>query len=255
MPTEDGLLFERTLSPDGRLLATRYSNDHGVFLWDALTGKSLRVLRGHNSAPCAFAFSRDGRNLVSASGDATALVWDISDLYAPRTVLRLTPTELAAAWTALGDMDARNAYQALLRLIAASDLAVSFIGQRLSPVAEPVDATVNELASKLDAPRFADREAATAALAILDMQAESTLRRLLAGNPAAEAKKRAELLLARLEGPLNHPERLRELRAVEVLEHIATPSARDLLTDLAKGAPGARLTVEAKASLERLKSK
>ena len=45
---------------------------------------------------------------------------------------------------------------------------------------------------------------------------------------------------------------LRTMRAVEILEHIATPAARDLLAEWAKGAPGARLTEEAKASLERL---
>jgi hypothetical protein len=37
-----------------------------------------------------------------------------------------------------------------------------------------------------------------------------------------------------------------------VLEHIGTTQAQDLLKKLAQGAPEARLTQEAKASLERL---
>jgi hypothetical protein len=45
---------------------------------------------------------------------------------------------------------------------------------------------------------------------------------------------------------------LRSLRAVEVLEHIATPEARDVLRTLAQGASEVRLTREAKAALERL---
>jgi hypothetical protein len=42
------------------------------------------------------------------------------------------------------------------------------------------------------------------------------------------------------------------LRALEVLEHIATPEAQQVLKTLATGAPEARLTQEAKASLARL---
>ena len=42
------------------------------------------------------------------------------------------------------------------------------------------------------------------------------------------------------------------LRAVEVLERIGTPEARQVLAKLADGAPEARLTQEAKASLQRL---
>jgi hypothetical protein len=39
---------------------------------------------------------------------------------------------------------------------------------------------------------------------------------------------------------------------LEVLEHIGTPEAREVLKALAKDAPDARLTREAKAALERL---
>jgi hypothetical protein len=43
------------------------------------------------------------------------------------------------------------------------------------------------------------------------------------------------------------------MRAVEVLERVGTPEARAALEDLAKGLDVARLTVEARASLERLR--
>jgi hypothetical protein len=48
------------------------------------------------------------------------------------------------------------------------------------------------------------------------------------------------------------PEDLRHIRAVEVLEGLGTPEARNLLEELAKGAADATLTREAKASLRRL---
>jgi hypothetical protein len=45
---------------------------------------------------------------------------------------------------------------------------------------------------------------------------------------------------------------LRWLRAVEVLERIGTAETRAVLGDLAKGAPPARLTREAKSAFKRL---
>jgi hypothetical protein len=45
---------------------------------------------------------------------------------------------------------------------------------------------------------------------------------------------------------------LQRLRAVQVLERIGSPEARQILEALAKGAPGARETREAQASLSRL---
>jgi hypothetical protein len=45
---------------------------------------------------------------------------------------------------------------------------------------------------------------------------------------------------------------LRLLRAVEALEHVGTPEARQLLEALSRGAREARLTREAQASLRRL---
>ena len=52
--------------------------------------------------------------------------------------------------------------------------------------------------------------------------------------------------------PANQPERLRMLRALEALERIGTPEARQLLHQLGQGAPEAWLTREAKAGLQRL---
>jgi hypothetical protein len=75
---------------------------------------------------------------------------------------------------------------------------------------------------------------------------ESTIQ-ALERNPSAEVRRRIEALMERI-----GPERIRPLRAIEVLEHIGTSEAEDLLKKLATGAPEARLTQEAQASLNRL---
>ena len=71
---------------------------------------------------------------------------------------------------------------------------------------------------------------------------------------SAEVRQTAKRLLDGISGPMRDPDRLREVRAVELLERIATSEAKSVLRALAKGAD-ARLTREARAALERLEGK
>jgi WD40 repeat protein len=61
-------------SPDGRLAVAACGNEARI--WDAVTGKPLFLLTGHQQTIHAAHFSRDGRLLVTASEDDTARVWD-----------------------------------------------------------------------------------------------------------------------------------------------------------------------------------
>lgn len=100
----------------------------------------------------------------------------------------------------------------------------------------------------LDSAEFAAREQATRELARRGEAVEGALRKLLEGRPSLEVRRRVEMLLEKLKGA----DRLRALRAIEVLEHLDTAQSRHLLEALAGGAPGACWTQEAKASLQRL---
>src|SRR5262249_4712608 len=99
---------------------------------------------------------------------------------------------------------------------------------------------------------FTARNKATAELEKLADLAEPALRKVLAGQPPLEVRRRAALLLARLQEPITSAELLRSLRALEVLEHLGTKPARELLATLAEGGPEARLTQEAQAAMKRL---
>lgn len=98
--------------------------------------------------------------------------------------------------------------------------------------------------------RFATRKESCPAIAPSHCLS-SPLRAVLAGKRSPELRRRVEPILAQLD-PARSPKVLQMLRAVEVLEHLSSPQARELLQALADGAAEARLTREAKASLHRL---
>jgi hypothetical protein len=78
------------------------------------------------------------------------------------------------------------------------------------------------------------------------------LRQALERRPSPETRRRLNDLLALPAGRLRGPEVLRALRATQALEYVGTPAARQVLAALAQGSPQARVTQEAKATLERL---
>jgi hypothetical protein len=74
-------------------------------------------------------------------------------------------------------------------------------------------------------------------------------------KPPPEVQELMQDVLAALKDPANHlpsPDELRQLRAVAVLEHIGNAEAKEVLKDLATGYAKARVTRDAKESLERL---
>jgi WD40 repeat protein len=241
-----------SFSPDGKFLAVG-GEDHKVHLLQTSTGEVIRRLEGHHGAITAVAFAPDGKTLASGSTDTTILVWKVDDLPrdAGKLARNLSTQELDALWNDLADPDAPKAYRAIVTM-SASPRAVSYMATRLRPPAPADPARLNRLVADLDGPNFSLREKAAVELTGLGDLAEPALREALVMRSSLEFQRRVEGLLRKLEGPVTVRETLRSLRALEVLEDIGTPAARKLLQTLASGAPAARVTREAQASLERL---
>jgi WD40 repeat protein len=84
------------LSPDGRFVAGGGA-DGRIVVWEVATGYEVAVL-DHTDSVVSVDFGADGTQLVSASWDETAIVWDLDSLE-PRHVLRLGARATAADWS------------------------------------------------------------------------------------------------------------------------------------------------------------
>ena len=206
------------------------------------------------------ALLQGGRSLSSVliftwGASSAALTWDdcAASQDKERAPAKLTEQQLNMLWSDLGCDDAAKAYQAILGLTAAHRQSVALLRQRLHPV-QPIDPEkLAQLLKSLRSERFAERQKATEELARLGDLAALALENELHDKPSLELRRRVEQLRQKLEGPVTQPEQLRGIRALEVLEHIGSEEAQQLLRAVAAGAPGARLTREARSSLERLK--
>jgi hypothetical protein len=166
----------------------------------------------------------------------------------------LSSRELESLWADLAGDDARRAYGAICDLAASPRQAVPFLRERWRPAAKLDLRRVARLLADLDADEFRVREKAHAELAKLGESAEPALRQALKGKPSLEVRRRVERLLKRLEPwrVIQGGEALRWLRAIQVLERIATAEAQQLLRLLARKAATDGLRREAAASLQRL---
>jgi WD40 repeat protein len=248
------------LSPDGRWLAhIAWGSDVAVRdLHSRYAATEFQTLYGHSGGVEGLAFSPDGKYLVSCGADGTALVWDAKRLTgkpAPPDdeAPALDAGEAPTRWQALADADPGRAARAMGELVDSPADAVAMLKAQLKPADAPDAAKIERLIADLDSGEFAVRDRALKELRRLGEQAASALRKAQEGKSSPEVARAVQQVLVEMGGPLTDPEQLREVRAVEVLERIGTAEARKLLEALAQGAPAARLTKEARASLGRMR--
>jgi WD40 repeat protein len=252
-------------SPSGRFVVTGASlksmargpkaEESAVRVWEVATGKEVASFQGHQSSITAVAFAPDGKSLASGGGDSTILIWDlVGQLRHGQRRQPLTAAELQTRWQDLAGGDAALAYKAIGELVMEGDAAVASLKTRLSPVPPPDAALARratQLVEELNADAFDVRQKAALELEKIGEAAVPALRKALASRPSLDVRRRVEQILAGFEGK-EAPLHLRKSRALEALELIATPAARELLRSLAQGEATARLTQEARAARQRL---
>jgi hypothetical protein len=236
-------------TPDGRGLWTATGNE--LWQWDLASGRRLRKLIGEHrgDVTAATAFPSDTR-IVSAGDDGSVVVWDgATPKQDPAPPAEVHPEGL---WGSLAAEDASVAYEAMWALASVPDQAVPYLRNRL-PRQETADAgRVAKLLKDLDDDRYSVRERAMKALAELGDAAEPILREQLASTKSPEVRQRVEVLLESAQHTVGDADTIRALRAIEVLERIATPAARDALQEVAIGTSGAKLKARAQAALRRI---
>ena len=245
--------FRFAISPDGRTVAAGLDSG-SILLWDVCSGKQVGKLEGHRGGIASLCFSPDGRSLVSGGDDTTILIWDctkiIPSALTPST--DLTPKELEQCWQDLQANDVERAYCAVTALIGAKAKAVALMKKKLRPATAEDHRHIRHWIDELGKDNFQVRGKASAELEALGEVAEPELRQALTRPLVLESKRRVDLLLEKLVDASPPSPWLRTLRALEALELIGTPEARNLVAELSKGFPESRQTQEARRSLDRM---
>jgi dipeptidyl aminopeptidase/acylaminoacyl peptidase len=229
-------------STDGRILA--YRDGRTVRLWEVASG-SDRLSLASPADPAGLAFTPDGRSLVVAVG-SVATVWEVRKQVRPAGA-----SDPNVLWTQLSGADAGLAFRAVEALAADPQRSVPLLRDRLHAVKD-LSARIETLVAHLDDDVFELRERASRELEEIGSDAAAALRRAAKVNPSPEVRARAKRVLRGLPLSPEQP-KIDQIRAVEVLERIGTPEARDVLTVLAGRESDSPLMHEAAAAMVRLR--
>jgi WD40 repeat protein len=236
-PPDRTAAWSLALSADGNALAAvggdvnRGITKAGGFLvvWDLRSGEQKLARTGLDNNLVSVAFSADGRSLVTGGADGAVRLWEAATGQERHRFTGHETGVYAPTFSADGKL-----------IAAASSDAPVFVWD-VTGCYDKAPQTSPPPASSWDDLR--DGNAANAFTAMRQLlrrpgPAVALLRERLKSTPEAA-------------GP-SEPERRRALRAVEVLEMLGTPEARELLAALAGGAKESLLTREARSAVERL---
>jgi WD40 repeat protein len=248
--TADGFclvtLSPPTASDPGITLDSLLEGQKRVAVWEIVSG-SLRYELAHPPGLASGFLGDDRTTYYTGSTDGAIYRWNLAELLDEAEKPAAGQARIDALWQDLASDDAQVAYRAIRGLAGHGAQAVSYLAESLDAASaseENVDALIADLASQ----RPQVRRQASERLRRAGSIAVPKLQQALEANPSAVVRARLEMLLA---APADGPSRgqIRAVRAVQVLAHIDTDEARQVLTRLTDGPEGLPLTEAAKAAL------
>jgi len=241
-------------SPDERFLALVQPNQEIVMIELATGGIRCRFRQPENGK-ASLDFSPDGRSLACGSVDRTILLWDLTGRMGDGKIgpARLSAKELDRLWSELDGVDGATITRAIWEFVAGAGDSVPFLAKQLQPARPPDPKRVTDLLGELASDSFQVRTKGTRELEELHDAVEPFLRKKLAEPVPLEVRRRLEQLLEKIDSWW--AKQIRQIRAVEVLERVDDPKARQILEELSLGQGSFRLGKEAQAAVRRLERK
>src|SRR5262249_34669725 len=136
--------------------------DYRFRVWDVATMNKVRDFGPHSHQLTHLAFAPSGRLIGSASGDHTALIWDLTGL-APNGTMhkpKVSAEQAERLVATLADRDAVKAWDAVWMLAAAPEQALPLLKKRLKPAPAVATEQIERWLRDLESSNFAVREAA-----------------------------------------------------------------------------------------------
>ncbi len=234
-------------SPSGHTIAWVAGNE--IVVYELLTGSVRSRLPVAQAGVHAVALAADGFTMAVAGPGWPVILWDLAG---PSELQPASSTDHVQIWHDLLNPDSAAAYRAARRLTRAPQSAVEFLQTKLKPAAEPDHEMLAQTIANLGAPAFSTRQQASKDLRDMGELVSGNLTQALETTESAEVRQRIERLLKQLDKP--NSESVRCLRAIEILEWIGTSAARGLISELARGASGSKMTQEAIRTRDRMQS-
>jgi len=244
-----------TFSSDGRTMAVSNTQSSAVSLWDLESSRLFGTVRCQCALITSIEFSPDGKRLLSGLDDTTIIAWDMSRAeclpLASKTVL--SEGDVARRWDLLRSADGERAFRSEWELAADPERVVEFLRRRLPNAASISPERAKSWIFELDSSEYSVREHASRNLLSNFDQVKDELTTTLRETTSAEIRKRIQRIIDSCDDIVSQPERLQELRAIEVLERIGTPNAVELLKKLSENRARADISDGAAESLHRIK--